>query len=91
VNSEGWRVVVTRPAERDLKRVPADVAARLAGPIAALGLDPRPAGCEKVVGTDAWRIRVWNMRVIYQIDRTSRAIVILRVARRSESTYRLRR
>jgi mRNA interferase RelE/StbE len=81
---------MTRPAERELRRLPADVAARLAGPMAALGLDRRPPGCEKIVGSDAWRIRVGPLRVVYTVDPATRSVLILRVARRSESTYRLR-
>jgi mRNA interferase RelE/StbE len=88
VSDEGWRVVLSRPAERELKRLPADAAAQLAGPIAALSLDPKPAGCEKVVGSDAWRIRVGAMRIVYAMDESDRVGVILRVARRAESTYR---
>jgi mRNA interferase RelE/StbE len=68
--------------------VPADIAARLAGPIAALSLDPRPAGCEKVVGSAAWRIRVGPMRIVYAVEEGDRTVIILRVARRAESTYR---
>jgi len=81
---------MTRPAERELRRLPVDAAARLAGPIASLGLDPRPPGCEKIVSSDAWRIRVGPLRVVYTVDPSTRSVVILRVARRSESTYRLR-
>ena len=88
MNGRSWRVVFTRPAERELKRLPADVAARLAGPIAALGLDQQPRGAEKVVGADAWRIRIGVMRVVYAVDAEQTVVLILRVARRSESTYR---
>lgn len=88
MSDEAWRVVLSRPAERDLKRLPADAAARLAGPIAALSLAPRPPGCEKVTGSAALRIRVGSMRVVYSIEAEDRTVVILRVARRSESTYR---
>jgi mRNA interferase RelE/StbE len=64
------------------------VAARLRGPILALAFDPRPSGVAKLVGTELWRLRLGDLRVIYLIDEDSRLIVILKVARRSESTYR---
>jgi mRNA-degrading endonuclease RelE of RelBE toxin-antitoxin system len=35
-------------------------------------------------------LRVGDLRVIYQIDDSARLIVTLKVARRSESTYRHR-
>jgi mRNA-degrading endonuclease RelE of RelBE toxin-antitoxin system len=66
--------------------VPPGVAARLRGPILALGLDLRPAGTAKLAGTDFWRLRVGDLRIVYAID--DDAVVILKAARRSESAYR---
>ena len=42
----------------------------------------------KIGGTDFWRLRIGELRVIYLIDDTARLVVVLKVARRSESTYR---
>ena len=85
------RVDVAPAAQRDLRRLPPGDAARLRGPILALGRDPRPAGAVKLVGTAFWRLRVGDLRVIYVVDDTAGVVVVLRVARRSESTYRGRR
>jgi mRNA-degrading endonuclease RelE of RelBE toxin-antitoxin system len=43
----------------------------------------------KLTGTDFWRLRIADLRVIYQVDDAARLVVVLKVARRSESTYRL--
>jgi mRNA-degrading endonuclease RelE of RelBE toxin-antitoxin system len=42
----------------------------------------------KLAATGFWRIRVGDLRVIYVIDDPAGLVVVLRVARRSESTYR---
>jgi mRNA-degrading endonuclease RelE of RelBE toxin-antitoxin system len=42
----------------------------------------------KLAGTDYWRLRVGDLRVIYLVDDAGSVVVILKVARRSESTYR---
>jgi mRNA-degrading endonuclease RelE of RelBE toxin-antitoxin system len=42
----------------------------------------------KVIGGDFWRVRVGELRVVYAIDDAARLVVVLRVVRRSESTYR---
>jgi mRNA-degrading endonuclease RelE of RelBE toxin-antitoxin system len=42
----------------------------------------------KLSGTDFWRLRVGELRLVYVIDEGARLVVILRVARRSEGTYR---
>ena len=87
--SEGrFRVELAPAAQRQLRRLPPGSAARFRGPILALGLDARPPGATKLAGTDFWRIRVGDLRVIYGIDGAAGLVIVLRVARRSESTYR---
>jgi mRNA interferase RelE/StbE len=84
----GYRVDLAPAAQRQLTRLPPGVAARLRGPILALALEPRPPGTVKLEGSDFWRIRIGDLRVIYAIDDDARLVIVLRVARRSESTYR---
>jgi len=42
----------------------------------------------KLADSGFWRIRVGALRVIYAVDADARLVIVLRVARRSESTYR---
>ena len=87
--SEGHhRVEIAPAAQRQLRRLPPGVAASLRGPMLALALDPLPPGATKLTGSDFWRLRSGDLRVIYAIDEAARLVVVLRVARRSESTYR---
>lgn len=87
--SEGSRRVELAPAaQRQLRRLPPGDAARLRGPILALAIDPRPPGSMKLAGSAFWRLRVGELRVVYAIEDDDRLIVVLKVARRSESTYR---
>ncbi len=87
--SEGrYRVELAPAAQRQLRRLPPGSAAALRGPILALGLDPRPSGSSKLTGTDFRRLRIGDLRVIYVIDEARGLVIVLRVARRSESTYR---
>jgi mRNA interferase RelE/StbE len=83
-----YRVDLAPAAQRQLKRLPPGAAATLRGPILALGLDPRPPGATKLAGSDFWRLRVGDLRVIDAVDARAKVVVVLRVARRSESTYR---
>lgn len=83
-----YRVEIAPAAGRQLRRLPPGDAARLRGPILALAFDPRPPGVAKLIDTDFWRLRSGDLRVIYLIEDAERLVVILRVARRSESTYR---
>ena len=86
--SDDYRVELSPAAQRQLRRLPPGATAALRAPILALALDPRPPGATKLSGTDFWRVRLGELRVIYAIDDAVRLVVVLRVARRSESTYR---
>ena len=88
IGQSDYRVDLSPSAQRDLRSLPPGDAARARAPILALGIDPRPPGAVKLTGTDFWRLRTGDLRIVYSIDDAERVVVILRVARRSESTYR---
>ena len=88
MNRPSYRVEISPAAQRQLRRLPPGDAARFRAPILALALDPRPSGIVKLVGSDLWRLRVADLRVVYIVDETAHLVVVLKVARRSESTYR---
>jgi mRNA interferase RelE/StbE len=88
VSEGGYRVEIAPAAQRQLRRLPPGEAARLRGPILALAIEPRPPGVVKLAETGFWRLRVGDLRVVYLIDDVEALVVVLRVARRSESTYR---
>ena len=84
-----YRVEFAPGAERDLRRLPPQDLARLEPSIEGLGNEPRPSGVRKIRGqVHTWRIRIGPFRVIYDIDDELAMVVVLRVIRRSESTYR---
>ena len=61
---------------------------RIVRRIEALGADPRPAGCQKLVGSEErYRVRQWRHRIVYEVDDVERAIDIFKIGHRS-SVYR---
>lgn len=84
----GRRVELAPAAQRQLRRLPPGDAARLRSPILALAIKPRPPGAVKLAGTDFWRLRVGDLRIVYLVEDPAGLIIVLKVARRSESTYR---
>ena len=51
--------------------------------------DPRPARSVKLTGFDAaWRVRAGRFRIIYEVHDDERQLMVLRIARRDERTYR---
>jgi mRNA interferase RelE/StbE len=88
VSADDRRVELAPAAQRQLRRLPPGDAARLRGPILALAIEPRPPGVAKISGTEFWRIRVGDLRIVYVFDDSADQVVVLKVARRSERTYR---
>ena len=82
-----YRVVDSPAAQRQLRRLPPGDAASLRSPILALGIDAHPSGASKIAGSEFWRLRHGDLRIVYAIDPDD-TVVVFRVARRSESTYR---
>ena len=83
-----WRVDLAPAARRQLHKLPPDATARVRGPILALARDPRPPGSVALAGSSFWRLWVGDLRIVYGINEAARTVVVLRVARRNESTYR---
>lgn len=80
-----YQVLLERSAERDLRRLSADVHKRVIGAIQELATNPRPPGCRKLAGgQNDWRIRVGDYRVIYEIADAIRVVRVNRVRHRRE-------
>ena len=86
--SAPWRVVFAPAAARELDRLPGAQRVRAAQRIAELAVDPFPPPSRKVVGTIYWRLRAGDIRVVYAMNEDRREVVIVRVVRRTEGTYR---
>ena len=73
--------------KRELRRIPRPDRERIAEAVQALADDPHPPGVVQLE-QDVYRLRVGNYRVIYKVLDEERIVLIGRLVRRSESTYR---
>lgn len=72
-----YRVIIPKSVRKELDRLPDDVAQKILTRLAGLETNPRPVDVKKLKGRDAWRIRVGDYRVIYEIhDRVLQILVI---------------
>ena len=79
-----------RSAKRELFELDDEPFLRVARAIMDLQADPRPRGCDKVVGQEN-QFRIWvgrDHRVLYEIDEKAGRIIIVGVRRKDESTYK---
>ena len=72
------------PAARHIADLTGAVKKRVVARIESLGNDPRPHGCKKLAGSEYWRIRVGDYRVVYSIDDKELLVLVIRVAHRRE-------
>ena len=88
-----YRIEVAPAADRDLDKLKDRIRRqdfeRLRAAVSGLAEEPRPQGVRKIKGAEiAYRIRVGNFRVVYEVYDSEKLVLILQVARRSETTYR---
>lgn len=84
-----YRVRLARRAERGLRRIrqgdPKGFE-RIAAAIRVLGDDPRPPTATKLKGftPPAWRLRVGEYRIVYEIQEADVLVIVINVAPRGE-------
>jgi mRNA interferase RelE/StbE len=80
-----YRVEFTTAAAKEIRKLDLGIRRRILAGIAELEQDPRPAGCKKLAGeSDAWRIRVGDYRVLYEVIDDVLVVTVVRVAHRRE-------
>ncbi len=59
---------------------------RIGEAVDALAHNPRPPGCVKLSGDDnAWRVRVGDFRILYEIHDERLIVLVIRIANRREA------
>jgi mRNA interferase RelE/StbE len=79
-----YSVSVLPPAAKQLAKLDPQIRKRVDHAITALADNPRPTGSKKLVGVDAWRIRVGDWRIIYQIHDDRLIVLVVRVGHRRD-------
>lgn len=79
-----YKVELAPRARRDLAALPRDVQARLGSAIDGLADEPRPPGARKLRGDDAWRVRVGDYRILYDIEDARLRVLVLAMGHRRE-------
>lgn len=80
-----YRVEFTSAAARAIRKLPKTVRTRLLDAIDVLHEDPRPIGARKLSGAElAWRLRVGDHRVIYEVEDDVLLVTVVRAAHRRE-------
>lgn len=79
-----WRVEVQRPAEKELRRVSPEARRRIAQTLRSLENNPFPHGLKKLTGSEGYRIRVGDYRILYTIHESEALVRISAVGHRKD-------
>jgi len=76
-----------RDVKKQLRRIPKKQRERMVETMRSLRVDPRPEGCQHLQD-ELYRVRKGEYRIIYTVFEKEVVVVVCKVARRTERTYR---
>jgi mRNA interferase RelE/StbE len=80
-----FRIEWKKSTQKDLRKLPANVAERIVEAVENLSDNPFPQGIEKLSGSQhAYRIRIGDYRVIFEVVRESKLVEVQRVRHRKD-------
>ena len=80
-----YKLVIKRSAAKELEAVGSRrERRRIVVKIRSLAVDPRPPGCQKLSGSEKYRVRQGSYRIVYAIEDDRLVVTVVRVAHRRE-------
>lgn len=83
--SPDWRWVLAPAAIRQLRRFSPGIQTRIIAELDLLVSGSPSVDIRKLEGNDAYRLRVGDYRVIYEVDQSEKTFSILKIADRKDS------
>ncbi len=83
-----WNLQLVGPAQKDYQKLPANDQRRVRAALLSMQEDPFRGDIKRLKGQPtAWRRRVGNYRIIYDLYFEERSIVVSGILRRTSTTY----
>ena len=79
-----YELVFKKSVAKDLRAFPKRDVKRILERIRALADDPRPPGCEKVSGSERYRVRQGAYRIVYEIEDARLVVLIVKIGHRGD-------
>ena len=79
-----YDLLIERRAQKQLAKIPEPDRGRIIAAVRELAEEPRPEGVKKLTGREAWRIRVGNYRIIYDIHDEKLAVLVIAIGHRRD-------
>lgn len=79
-----YKVELRRNAKKSLDRLQEQERTKIISALLELEHNPRPKGIEKIRGTELWRIREGDYRLVYHVDDKEKIITVVRIGHRRD-------
>jgi mRNA interferase RelE/StbE len=79
-----YRIELRPAAQRELRKLDLPTFRKVDAKIQGLADNPRPHGVKKLAGEDAYRVRVGDYRILYQIEDAILLVVVVTVGNRRD-------
>ncbi|TAE19373.1 MAG: type II toxin-antitoxin system RelE/ParE family toxin [Bacteroidetes bacterium] len=80
-----YQVILSRKAEKELAKLSTQAQIRIAEALIELQENPRPYGYKQLKGEDAFRVRVGDYRIIYEIQDDILLVYVVRIGHRKDA------
>lgn len=81
-----YEVIVPRRVEKGISRIPESDYRRITRALHNLQEEPRPRGSARLRGSEFYRVRVGDYRIVYDIEEQPGRVTVTRIAHRREVT-----
>ena len=79
-----YEVQFEKKAFKQLEKLTEETVEAILEAIEGLEIEPRPAGCKKLKGREAYRIRIGDYRVIYEIFDNKLLVLVVTIGHRKD-------
>ena len=79
-----YNLLIKPSAVKELEAVPLKQRRLLVSKLGRLSSEPRPPGCEKLAGTDRYRLRQGDYRAVYQVQDQKLQVIIVKIGHRRD-------
>jgi mRNA interferase RelE/StbE len=80
----GHSILIKPSAAKELEAVPLKQRRLLVSRLRRLSTNPRPPGCEKLSGTERYRVRQGDYRAVHQVQDHGLQVIIVKIGHRRD-------
>ena len=79
-----FEIFFKESVRKDFKQIPKKYVKKILKKIEAPGNEPRPLGCEKLTGSEKYRIRQGRYRIVYSVQDDELTVWVVKVGHRKD-------